>query len=55
MPDISKCNGGDCRLKDKCYRYTSKPDAIWQSYFGLAPHKDGKCDWFWEDKGDYNE
>ena len=32
MPDISKCFGNDCPLKEKCFRYTCKPDELWQSY-----------------------
>lgn len=47
MADITMCQGKECPLKDKCYRYKAKPDE-YQSYFGEPPFKDGKCDHFWE-------
>ena len=25
MPDISKCEGIDCPIKENCYRFTSEP------------------------------
>ena len=48
-PDISMCKEEKCPLKEKCYRYTAKPDE-YQSY--LVDKKDiGKnCDLFWEVK-----
>ncbi len=37
MPDdISMCIGGECPIKNKCYRYRSIPDYL-QSYV-LAPY-----------------
>ena len=50
MPDITMCKGTNCPLKEKCYRYTAKPNKYWQSWFYEAPVKNGKCDHFWEDK-----
>lgn len=47
MPDITKCRGTDCPLKEHCYRYTSKADEHWQSYFVEPPYKNGKCEMFW--------
>ena len=47
MPDITMCNGNNCPVKKKCYRYTAKPSE-YQSYFIEAPFKDGKCDHYWE-------
>jgi hypothetical protein len=32
MPDISKCEGIECPLREKCYRYTCDPDEFWQTY-----------------------
>jgi len=32
MPDISMCNGYDCPKRNKCYRFTARPDEYWQSY-----------------------
>lgn len=49
MPDISMCNGGDCPLKEMCYRYTAKPSEYAQSYFETPPINDGKCDHFMQD------
>jgi hypothetical protein len=52
MPDITMCFGGECPVKDKCYRYTAKA-SDYQSYFGEPPLeiKDGvaKCDHYWGD------
>lgn len=45
-PDITMCNGDNCPVKKKCYRYTAKPSE-YQSYFIEAPFKDGKCDHYW--------
>jgi len=47
MPDITMCPGTDCSQKEKCYRFTAKPDEYWQSYFIEAPIKDGKCEYYW--------
>ena len=47
MPDIAKCLGTDCPYKETCYRYTAKPNEYRQSYFSVAPFKDGKCDMYW--------
>jgi hypothetical protein len=41
------CKGLDCPHKEKCKRFTSKPDRYRQAYFFLSPIKDGKCDYFW--------
>jgi hypothetical protein len=54
MSDITKCNGGDCPLKQECYRHTA-PDSKHQSYFVLHPfstNKDGRvaCDMFWSER-----
>ena len=46
MPDITKCEGGNCPLKNNCYRYISA-DSMRQAYFIGTPYKDGKCDMFW--------
>lgn len=43
MTDISKCDGEDCPLKDKCYRYTAPSDDLYQSWVEPA-YKDGDCD-----------
>jgi hypothetical protein len=49
MPDITKCKGDGCPLKELCYRYTSVASE-YQSYFMTPPIKDGECEHYWEDK-----
>ena len=46
MPDITKCEGGDCPLKKNCYRYLSA-DSMRQSYFVEPPYIGDDCDMFW--------
>ena len=31
MADITKCTNKNCKIKEKCYRFTAKED-YWQSY-----------------------
>jgi len=46
MPDIAMCHGEGCLQRDRCYRYTAKPD-IYQSYFNGSPiEEDGTCYYF---------
>jgi hypothetical protein len=54
MPDITKCEGTDCPLKENCYRFTATDSGLNQSYFEPPPIKDGKCDEFWEDTHNKN-
>ena len=48
MTDITKCEGGHCKLKDHCYRYTAPMNDNWQSMFVEPPcDKEGKsCEMF---------
>ena len=32
MADITLCTNTDCPLREGCYRFTAKPDPLWQSY-----------------------
>lgn len=48
MTDISMCLGGDCTLKNDCYRYRAIPNEYRQSMFRKPPYKDGGCDKFWD-------
>jgi hypothetical protein len=48
MPDIAKCWGRECPVKEKCFRFTAKPSER-QTYFANPPMRDGKCDFFWGD------
>ena len=46
MVDITKCTGENCHLKNKCYRFRSKPGRL-QSYFIEIPiQEDNSCDYF---------
>lgn len=47
MPDITMCDGTDCPLKGQCYRNQAVPNAC-QSWFSVAPYKDGACEHFLE-------
>lgn len=51
MADITMCHGNDCPLKNKCYRYTAYASPYWQSIFTEIHYKDGKCKYFWDNKG----
>ena len=37
MSDITKCTGGDCPIKQKCYRFIVKPDKYDDYYFDRPP------------------
>jgi hypothetical protein len=48
MPDISKCSGADCPLKECCYRYTSKSSPFWQAWTEeLYKPETKECVLFW--------
>jgi hypothetical protein len=50
MPDISKCNGVNCPLKETCYRYTSEPSEFWQAYSDFDKHREESgedCEYYW--------
>ena len=48
MPDITMCNGKNCHLSLKCYRYMATPNKYGQSYFTEAPIIYNQCDYYWE-------
>ena len=50
MPDITMCKGGDCPLKEKCYRFTAKPSEWAQVYFIEIPYNKNtkKCEHLWK-------
>jgi hypothetical protein len=55
MSDISKCLGRQCKIKETCYRYTSKASEFRQSWFSTPPltiNENGKqeCEYYWPDK-----
>ena len=49
MADITKCEGKDCPLKEKCYRFTAKDSEYGQFYFTETPYsKETKtCGYLW--------
>lgn len=51
MPDITMCAGEGCPIKEDCYRFTAKPNGLYQSYFSVVPY-DRKlgCDHYWENR-----
>lgn len=54
MADISMCRNESCVKKNKCHRYTARPDR-YQSYF-IVPEFDGlNCPEFWDNSGYPNE
>lgn len=49
MPaDITLCPGGDCPLREGCFRFRAQPDAR-QDWFGSAPYDavTGRCEQLW--------
>lgn len=52
MADITMCEGLECPLKEKCYRYTATADEYWQAYFTKIPYdiESEECEYYWEDK-----
>ena len=48
MPDISMCDGKNCPVRDKCYRFTATPTPMRQAYMTFPRKDDGSCDEFWD-------
>ena len=50
--NITMCKGGNCPLKDQCFRHTAKPSE-YQDYFIVVPYKiqnnEFKCNYLWTD------
>ena len=46
MPEITMCRDKGCSKAKSCYRYTAKPDPLYQSYFVKSPRKRWGCDQF---------
>lgn len=51
MTDIAKCNGENCLLKEKCWRFTSPVNMTKQLWF-IPPYDEEKewCEYFWDNK-----
>jgi hypothetical protein len=50
--DITMCTGLDCPFKEQCHRFTADPGE-YQMYFADPPIKDGKCDFYWGENGEF--
>lgn len=48
MPEITMCNGGDCPLKETCYRFKAMKKVYGQTYFLSQPQKNGECGYYWK-------
>ena len=48
MADITCCQGTNCPLKEKCYRFTA-PRGRYQSYFTEVPYdlEKQECEHYW--------
>jgi hypothetical protein len=44
MSDIANCHGFKCPVKEKCKRFTARPNDHWQAYF-LEPTYKYKYQW----------
>lgn len=47
MSDIAMCQGGECPVRENCWRYLAPTDR-WQSYLGTPPFTEEGCDYFWD-------
>jgi len=43
MPDMTKCRGDGCPVRESCYRYTAPPSDM-QSYFQSTPGEYGEVE-----------
>lgn len=41
------CKGGECPLKETCYRYKAESEKYGQSYFTEPPYSNEECDYYW--------
>jgi len=50
MADITMCEGIECPLKEKCYRYTAPANEYWQAYFTEVPYdiESEECEHYWD-------
>lgn len=52
MPDITMCAGGNCKIKESCYRHTAFPNPYRQSFFAEVPGDDTSCEYYTPDRGE---
>ena len=38
MPELAKCHGAGCPIKDSCFRFTKKSDDLLQLWLNGAPY-----------------
>ena len=51
MTDIAKCNGKNCPIKKKCWRYTAPTNEYRQTWSDFKYNKKKKkCDHLWKVK-----
>lgn len=43
MADITMCEGGDCPLKESCYRFRAPKNPYRQAFFVNIPYQNGEC------------
>ncbi|MEP2671270.1 MAG: hypothetical protein ABJH04_19865 [Cyclobacteriaceae bacterium] len=53
MADITMCSGGDCPLKENCYRFLAEEEKLTdQTYFARPPFSwvegEATCKFFWK-------
>lgn len=49
MPDITMCEGGSCKIKEECFRYTAEPNPYRQSYADFYDITE-ECEYFIDNK-----
>lgn len=50
MPEITKCSGVFCQVRESCYRYTAPPSArqMWCAFYAADSFKrETGCDHMW--------
>lgn len=47
MSDITMCFGGDCPVKESCYRFMAEPNEYRQAYFSAPPFEKSTCKMYW--------
>lgn len=47
MADIAMCLGGECPVKENCWRHMA-PASRWQSYLSTPPFDEDGCEYFWD-------
>lgn len=48
MPDITKCPGEGCSVREKCYRFTATANQDYQSWMATPSPSGEECEYFWK-------